>query len=823
MNRRFLLDITITLGAILLAAASLFLARNLHIDSSTDAFLPQQSEVIAINEKIEGIFSSMDAMVVGVSRTDGKSIINPDTLEVIKDLTAAFSSLDGVHSVTSLTNTDHLTAGSEGLVVVPLLQGTSPEDLKAFDLRMDEWKEVYEGTLLSKDNTLAAIIIQPKAGLPESTEDAMLKEIGKTLASVSSDGLTFPTVGLPVVKNQINKSLVSDLAILAPVVGILIIMVLFISFRRLAGIVLPLLSLLLSACLVIGIMALLRITFTMATMLVPVLLLIVGSAYTIHVMSHFYEEISLYSDTLNPSETNGIVREVVQRNRLPIIMAGATTAAGFIAQFTSPLAPFRTFGLLSAIGVLLSQLSTLYLLPPLLRLSYHRGIRVGKARYPKASLLFFKFFETIARKGTNLLILGFFVLLVATILLIPRIKTGTDMLGFFKPNSKLVKDTRLFNEKMHGSGILTVMISGDAPSSVLDPQFLTSLETFRETLEAHPEVGNVQTILPYLKRINALLNQDTVPYQRKVLEQGTFDFFGDMETEALALLPEPQESKQIATQENFYEIPVDPQKYGLKDDNDLKALLSQYLMLYSGNLSMFINDALEPDATLVTIQLHPCETETLRAITSEIQTFWEGHLKEGWKVETGGGEAVSLALTELVTRSQVYSLLGAVIIVYLLVSFMFKSPLAGLFGLIPVAYALMGIFASMALLSIHLDIVTSLLAALAIGIGVDYAIHFLSAYKRLRGSYDHEKTLQMVLGTTGRAILINAASVTLGFCGLLFSRFVPIRQMGILFCISMVFASLASMTVLPSILNRWKPGFLTTPDKDPQTKRRSRL
>jgi predicted RND superfamily exporter protein len=394
------------------------------------------------------------------------------------------------------------------------------------------------------------------------------------------------------------------------------------------------------------------------------------------------------------------------------------------------------------------------------------------------------------------------------------------MLGFFKPNSKLVKDTKLFNEKMHGSGVLTVMISGDSPSAVLEPQFLQSLETFKATLEKYPSVGNVQTILPYLKRINVLLNQDSIPYQKKVPKQDSFDFFSEMPMQESSL--PPVLDKPVATisdQDTFYEIPIDPRKYGLQTEEDLQALISQYLILYSGNLSMFINDALEPDTTLVTIQLHPSETQTLQNLTSEIRTFWASRLNEEWMVEIGGGEAVSLALTELVTRSQIYSLLGAIAIVYLLVSFMFKSPLAGLFGLIPVLFALMGIFASMALLSINLDIVTSLLAALAIGIGVDYAIHFLSAYQRINKSPDFKQTLQTVLKTTGRAILINAASVTLGFSGLLFSRFIPIRQMGILFCISMVFASLSSLTVLPSVLNRWKPRFLS----DTQTKKRSQL
>ena len=140
---------------------------------------------------------------------------------------------------------------------------------------------------------------------------------------------------------------------------------------------------------------------------------------------------------------------------------------------------------------------------------------------------------------------------------------------------------------------------------------------------------------------------------------------------------------------------------------------------------------------------------------------------------------------------------------------MFKSPLAGLLGIVPVAFALIGIFASMALFKIHLDIVTSLLASLAIGIGVDYAIHLLAAFKRADTSRSLGDSLHDILGTTGRAIVINAASVSLGFSGLLFSHFIPIQQMGLLFCISMLFASLSSLTVLPMLIIRTNPSFLT--------------
>lgn len=112
----------------------------------------------------------------------------------------------------------------------------------------------------------------------------------------------------------------------------------------------------------------------------------------------------------------------------------------------------------------------------------------------------------------------------------------------------------------------------------------------------------------------------------------------------------------------------------------------------------------------------------------------------------------------------------------------------------------MGIFSSMALLSIPLDIITSLLAALAIGIGVDYAIHYISAYRRIERTNGDAAFLVAIMNTTGRAIIINMVSVTLGFAGLIFSRFIPVQQMGILFCISMIAAGLSSITVLPIAL-----------------------
>jgi predicted RND superfamily exporter protein len=570
------------------------------------------------------------------------------------------------------------------------------------------------------------------------------------------------------------KKLIKDVASLAPIVGLLIILVLLFSFRKLSGVILPLVGLVISAAISLGIMAIFNITVTMATMLVPVLLLIVGSAYAIHIMSHFYEEIVLFHGVINVQQTHQTISMVVKRNRIPIIMAGATTAAGFIAQFTSPLEPFRTFGLLSAIGVVLSQISSLYLLPALLRLTYSKPVDVGKFRAkekkdrPLRSQKMFSLFERWALKRKATLLVISVMLCALTLFLVPSIKVGTNMLKFFHPSTKLVQDTNLYNKHMSGSGMLTILIDSHTDGDILEPQFLATLEKFAHDIESLDGVGKVQSITPYLKRMNLLMNQDKEPYKEVVSEQADFDFFGGdfgfFGDEPL--FEEIYEEPATWDPQTYFEIPTEAAKYGLQTNQDLKNLLSQYLLLYSGNLGLLINDDLEPSSTLITIQMKNTDNGFVRNIRNQIQEYWDDSLPSGWDYAVGGGEAVALALTDLVTTSQIYSLGGALLIVWVLVSFIFRSPIAGLFGLIPVLFALMGIFIFMVLFTIQLDVITSLLAALAIGIGVDYAIHFISACQRLGGKSCEDGGLSVIMRTTGRAIIINAASVTIGLCSM---------------------------------------------------------
>ena len=164
-------------------------------------------------------------------------------------------------------------------------------------------------------------------------------------------------------------------------------------------------------------------------------------------------------------------------------------------------------------------------------------------------------------------------------------------------------------------------------------------------------------------------------------------------------------------------------------------------------------------------------------------------------------------LNRLILRSQILSLASALGIIFVILIILFRSFKGGLVGLIPVTAALAGMFLVMIAAGFKLDIVTSLLASLAVGIGVDYSIHFISAYKKqlLAGNPD---PLASVYRSTGRAIFFNAVSVGAGFLTLVFSRFIPIRAMGLLFPVAMLSACFASLVILPAVLESVSPDFL---------------
>lgn len=264
--------------------------------------------------------------------------------------------------------------------------------------------------------------------------------------------------------------------------------------------------------------------------------------------------------------------------------------------------------------------------------------------------------------------------------------------------------------------------------------------------------------------------------------------------------------------EAYNEIPYDVSKYPVANKEGLKNLISQYLLLYSGSLDQFSNDPLQPSKAKMQIQLTTHETKIVNNIIVDANKYVANNFPKGYHFQAYGVAELENALTDMITSSQLSSLLLAIGCVFIILTWYFRSPVAGLIGAIPLSLSILFNFGLMGLTGINLDMVTSLIGSISIGIGVDYTIHFMTDYHTQWGlTHDVDEATLRTLKVSGKAITVNALSVGLGFLVLSLSQFVVLRYIGILVAVVMLTSSITALTILPAILNIVKPKFLDKP------------
>ncbi|WP_320130134.1 MMPL family transporter [uncultured Sphaerochaeta sp.] len=273
----------------------------------------------------------------------------------------------------------------------------------------------------------------------------------------------------------------------------------------------------------------------------------------------------------------------------------------------------------------------------------------------------------------------------------------------------------------------------------------------------------------------------------------------------------------------YDEIPYDLEKYPVNDRQELKNLIAQYLLLYSGSLDQFSDNAMQPSQARMQIQLTTHKTKVVDDIIKDAENYANLHFPHGYTLKAYGFAELENSLTSMITQSQLTSLLLAILAVFLILTLYFKSPVAGIIGAIPLILSILINFGIMGLAGINLDMVTSLIGSIAIGIGVDYTIHFMSDYHYERLLCDDLNTVTLnTLATTGKAIVVNAVSVGLGFLVLCLSRFVVLRYIGLLVAVVMLTSSVTAMTILPAMLNVFKPKFISRPIRTKLNRKKSK-
>jgi predicted RND superfamily exporter protein len=260
----------------------------------------------------------------------------------------------------------------------------------------------------------------------------------------------------------------------------------------------------------------------------------------------------------------------------------------------------------------------------------------------------------------------------------------------------------------------------------------------------------------------------------------------------------------------YYEVPTDLSRYGKRRPEELSQLVSNYLVLLSGSISDYANDSLEPTAIKTTVQLRTTGASDTNVAIDEINNYIKANFPQDIKVTVGGSALVENSINRLVVRSQLSSVLISLFMVLLIIALSNRSLIAGVIGIVPLSISILINFAVMGFLGIKLNIGTSLVATLSVGIGIDYTIHYIEAFKReYRDAHGQGDFLRRTFTTSGKAILINAVSVGAGFAVLILSRFSMLADLGLLIALTMATSAFVSLTVIPVLLLLIKPKFIT--------------
>ena len=718
--------------------------KDTRVNSDILGYLPKNDPAVQLNNHVSELFGGTQLAVIALETGD---VFTASCLAHVASLTADIADVEGVASVTSLADVIDIRKSDGGLDVGRLMEpGASPrttEELAAFrDYVLS--RDLYRGRLVSADATATLIV----ARIDEAADKSQVAaQIRRTVQRAALPERVY-YAGLPFQLIEISGLVAKDMIWLIPIAALLIVAALFASFRRLRGVVLPLVSVGISTVWVVGVMALFRVPFSLITNVIPVVLMATGSAYGIHVVSAFKET----GQTANRKESS---RTALAAVTVPVALAAVTTLAGFLSfLFGSYLGMIREFGIFSALGILFALVVSLTFVPAVLSfLPAERPRKAPRSRTaasaptagppvpPIPSRLAGGLGRLVIRHNRAIIVAGAAILALC-VAGMPFLKREVNILSYFKSTTDIHLAEQMMKKRFGGSMAVQVLVRGD----IRDPEVLRRMKAMEGHLKGRPDLHNVSSIVEIVEAMNdAITDVRAIPDRRDQVDNLWFLLEGD---------------GQIAQ---------------LVDADATEALISATIEgLNSRNLGELVRDvgswAEELSTTECSFQL-------------------------------SGLAPIYQRLDSALASSQLWSLVLATVFMFACNLLLLRSVTGALVGLMPIVFTLFVLFGVMGAAGIPLDIATVLIGSISLGMGIDYSIHFLSRYRReIAAGRTREEALVETLATTGKAIVINVATVSIGFLALLFGGLIPLQRFGLLIPVTMISSGTAALTLLPAAM-----------------------
>jgi predicted RND superfamily exporter protein len=741
--------------------------RGLQKDTRADAFLAPDNPALVYKDKVREIFGLSDPLVVAIEASTEQGVYHPAVLQLISELTEQLNELEMINAerTVSLATEDNIVGSAEGMEVAPfydlLAQGGGSDIRQALDNF-----PLYQGMLVARDGRMTVIAM-------ELYDDGQAEQAYRAVEAVIAqqtlpDATQIHLAGEGAVLGFLGHYIDRDASRLNPLAGLIITIMLVVAFRRFSPALLGNVIIAAAVLMTLGLMSYAGVSFFVITNAMPVILIGMAVADSIHIFSHYYQ---LQVEHPQWDKKRCVEQAVVTMVR-PVTLTTLTTMAGFWGLYASSyMPPFEYFGLFTALGVFIAWYYSLAVLPAFLVI-FKPSVSRRWVQRTNADDVFSRMVATLgkislARPAITVSIFALFAIIAA--MLATGVRVNENRINTFHPSEAIYQADQTINSHMDGTNTLNIIVSAAAPEGLFDPQALHKIASLQRYAESLPHVNGSSSIVDYIKQMNKALHEDRASEYRL-----------------------PNSAEQIAQYFLLYASSGDPASLEEEIDYDYR-LANIRLNL---DTASFVATRPVIEALQAYISQHFNSDQLQANLSGRI------HVNYHWIKDLGPSHALSVLIS-----------LGCVLLVSAL---LFRSLAAGVLATLPVIFSIVTVYAAMAWWQIDLGIGTSMFAAVAIGLGIDFAIHTLERLQKLMQQHHSEDSAFAELyRSTGRALLFNYLAIALGFGVLISSQVVPLTYFGSIVVVSVSMSFVAALTLLPALVKWLRPNIIYSGQVEP--------
>lgn len=727
------------------------------IDTDPENMLEADQADRVFYQQVKSDFGVYDLIVVGIE--DERGIFRPDTLGRIDAIVEAVLDIDGVivEDVISLSTTDDVTSGG-GLLTIDRIMVEPPVDESgATAIREAVFDNpIFTEKLVSQDGTATALYVP----IVSKAESHRISQEIELILQRELDGQRYYIAGLPVAEDTFGVEMFFQMGLMAPLAMGVIFVLLLLMFRHGGLVVPPMVVALLSVIWVMG--ALIGSGFTVHIMssMIPVFLMPVAVLDSVHVLSEFNDR---YPRLRNRRQTIVEVMETLYR---PMLYTSLTSAAGFASLALAPIPPVRVFGAFVALGILVAFVLTLTLIPAGVMLTSEAMLikRMGRPADHADSRLDRVLAATgrLAATRSGIVIASATVLLILGLVGVSRIVVNDNPVKWFKPAHTIRQADTAMNRLFGGTYMADLVVLGDQNDRIKDPEVMGFIRRLQTHLEHQPMVGKTTSIADVVTRVSYVLHDGDPAY---------------------AVVPDSQEA--VGQYLFLYQMSGDP--------NDLDNLVDY-----------------DYRQANIWVQLKVGDNQVVDEVASSVARFLEQNPPPvGVELRWSGLTYINKVWQDLMVTGMRDALLGGGVAVFLLMVLLLRSFSLALVSMIPLTFAIVMSYGLVGWVGKDYDMPIAVCSSLALGLSVDFAIHFVARYRSAWQELgDADAVNAYMFQEPARAISRNAVVIIVGFLPLTLATLTPYVTVGTFFAGLMTVSALTTLVLLPALMRLVAPRVL---------------